>query len=121
MCINLSYACLRTARSHPQCVAAGLDRIVVNGLEPITNRQTLELCDKYPHLLLPALGIYPLDACCHALAKDPSKWAFDFPPPAVFDIDQVLIGSLVQLLISDYRSRRVTCVTDSSTARFPRR
>ena len=73
MCINLSYACLRTARSHPQCVAAGLDRIVVNGLEPITNRQTLELCDKYPHLLLPALGIYPLDACCHALASTASR------------------------------------------------
>lgn len=40
---------------------AGLGAIVVNGLEPISNRQVLELAKKYP-VVKPALGIYPIDA-----------------------------------------------------------
>lgn len=40
---------------------AGLEAIVVNGLEPRSNRRILELARTYP-LIKPALGIYPLDA-----------------------------------------------------------
>jgi TatD DNase family protein len=41
--------------------AAGLGAIIVNGLEPKSNRRILELAATYP-IIKPALGIYPLDA-----------------------------------------------------------
>jgi hypothetical protein len=34
----------------------GLEFCVVNGLEPRSNRAVLELCDRHPGALLPALG-----------------------------------------------------------------
>lgn len=71
-----------------KCINAGLDKIVVNGLEPKSNREIMELCSKYPSLLLPSLGIYPLDACATAIRNNPSIWTFDFAPPDVFDIDR---------------------------------
>jgi Tat protein secretion system quality control protein TatD with DNase activity len=37
---------------------------------------------KYPHYL-PAVGIYPLDAC----ASQITAWTYDFPPPNIFDVD----------------------------------
>src|SRR6056297_3599881 len=43
----------------------GLEYCVVNGLEPQSNRAVLKLCDRHPSSLLPALGIYPLDAACN--------------------------------------------------------
>jgi TatD DNase family protein len=39
----------------------GLGAVIVNGLEPKSNRQILELAQKHP-VLIPALGIYPIDA-----------------------------------------------------------
>ena len=36
--------------------AKGLEFCVVNGLEPQSNRAVLELCDRHPTSLLPALG-----------------------------------------------------------------
>lgn len=36
--------------------AKGLEFCVVNGLEPVSNRAVLELCDRHPGALLPALG-----------------------------------------------------------------
>ena len=39
-------------------IDAGLHAIVVNGLEPKSNRQILEMANKYNEIL-PALGIYP--------------------------------------------------------------
>lgn len=39
----------------------GLGGIVVNGLEPMSNRQVLELAARYP-FIYPAVGIYPLEA-----------------------------------------------------------
>ncbi|MCX6127077.1 MAG: TatD family hydrolase, partial [Proteobacteria bacterium] len=41
--------------------AAGLGAIVVNGLEPESNRQILEWAARFP-VIKAALGIYPLDA-----------------------------------------------------------
>ncbi len=63
---------------------AGLDCVIVNGLEPASNRAVLDLCVRYPHLF-PALGIYPVDAVARYI--DPLTWPHDFPPPAVFDVD----------------------------------
>jgi hypothetical protein len=60
--------------------------IVVNGLEPTSNRIVLDMCAKYPNnILLPALGIYPVDACASAIALDPSF--FPHRNPVAFDID----------------------------------
>lgn len=41
--------------------AKGLEFCVVNGLEPQSNRAVLELCERHPGSLLPALGAF---WCC---------------------------------------------------------
>lgn len=64
--------------------AAGLEFVIVNGLEPRSNRAILELCARHDHLL-PALGIYPVDAICNTI--DPAAWPHDWPPPPRFDVD----------------------------------
>jgi TatD related DNase len=53
-----------------RAAASGLQHCVVNGLDPANNRATLQLCERYPGLLLPACGIYPLDAACHYLKAE---------------------------------------------------
>lgn len=58
---------------------AGLGAIVVNGLEPSSNRIILKMAEMDP-VIRPALGIYPLDAVCE---KIPSDFPFEVP---VFDI-----------------------------------
>ena len=63
---------------------AGVDRIIVNGLEPISNRAVLALCARHPNLRA-ALGIYPVDATAHLLARD--TWQHPWGPPAPFDPD----------------------------------
>ena len=70
-----------------KCNASGLDKIVVNGLDPKSNRAILDLCMKYPQMLVPALGIYPLDACAKSIQANRSIWTHDFDPPEVFDTD----------------------------------
>lgn len=67
------------------CRVAGLEYVICNGLEPKSNRATLDLCEKHSNLL-PALGIYPLDAACNVLEAG-VNWHNEFPPPAVFDVD----------------------------------
>lgn len=47
----------------------GLSHIVVNGLEPTSNRQILDMASKYA-VVKPALGIYPLDAVNEQLPPD---------------------------------------------------
>ncbi len=66
---------------------AGLEYVIVNGLEPVSNRGVLELCSRYDHLL-PALGIYPVDAICNHIDAD--NWPYDWPSPARFDIEAEL-------------------------------
>ncbi len=58
-----------------RAIDAGLGAIVVNGLEPKSNREILALADRYPQIV-PALGIYPVDAVCDQLPSD-----FPFPVP----------------------------------------
>ena len=48
---------------------AGLGAIVVNGLEPVSNRAILEMSERHP-VVRPALGIYPIDAVCNQLPED---------------------------------------------------
>ena len=48
---------------------AGLSHIVVNGLEPDSNAQILNMAEEFS-IIQPALGIYPLDAVNHLLPED---------------------------------------------------
>ena len=59
---------------------AGLGAVVVNGLEPVSNRHVLEMADATP-VIRPALGIYPIDAVCGLL---PEGFELDV---ARFDVD----------------------------------
>lgn len=63
---------------------AGLACVIVNGLEPVSNRQVLSLCERHDHLY-PALGIYPVDAVASKI--DRGAWKHSFAPPEVFDVD----------------------------------
>jgi TatD DNase family protein len=49
--------------------AAGLGAIVVNGLEPVSNRMILRMAEA-DSIIKPALGIYPLDAVCQTIPDD---------------------------------------------------
>lgn len=71
--------------------AAGLGAIVVNGLEPVSNRQILGLAKKHK-VIKPALGIYPIDAVNDLLPAD-----FPHPVPQ-FDIDAELAFIKAQAL-----------------------
>jgi len=48
---------------------AGLGAIVVNGLEPNSNREILSMAARHD-IVKPALGIYPVDAVCNQLPDD---------------------------------------------------
>ena len=71
-----------------KCQEYGLQHIIVNGLEPKSNRDVIELCNKYHPILLPAIGIYPLDAACLTIQKNPSLWTASFEPPEPFNVDE---------------------------------
>lgn len=59
---------------------AGLTAIIVNGLEPVSNRQILKMAERHP-IIKPALGIYPIDAINHLGSALPY-------PVKPFDVDQ---------------------------------
>ena len=78
-----------------KCKDHGLDYVIVNGLEPVSNRAVVELCARHPNLVA-ACGIYPLDAACNVIAPD--TWKHPFPQPARFDIEAEVahIGELAR-------------------------
>lgn len=78
---------------------AGVERVIVNGLEPVSNRETLRLADTCPNVRA-ALGIYPVDAIAHKLA--PEDWGYDFPAPEPFDVDAEIdfIDSVADRLVA---------------------
>jgi len=55
---------------------AGVKAIITNGVNPETNRKSLEISDKYD-IVKPALGIYPMDALSREINK-----------PNIFDVDE---------------------------------
>jgi len=55
---------------------AGVKAIITNGVNPETNRKSLEISDKYD-IVRPALGIYPMDALSREINK-----------PNIFDVDR---------------------------------
>lgn len=63
-----------------RAMEAGVDAIVVNGLEPRSNREVLALSARHP-AVKPALGIYPIDA-----VNDLLPAVFPYPVPR-FDVD----------------------------------
>lgn len=63
-----------------RAIAAELGAIVVNGLEPHSNREILEMATRF-EVVWPALGIYPVDAVCQLLPDD-----FEFDVER-FDVD----------------------------------
>lgn len=72
---------------------AGLSAIVVNGLEPESNRRILELAKKHP-IIKPSLGIYPLDAINHLPLPFPTKH-FDVDQEIAFIEAQAAAGTIV--------------------------
>ena len=64
---------------------AGLAYVIVNGLDPESNDATLQLCEGVKNLL-PAMGIYPVDAIATEIAAF-GGWEHDFPPPMPFDVE----------------------------------
>jgi hypothetical protein len=79
------------------CIQKGMDFVIVNGIEPISNRKILEFCNTYSPYMQPAIGIYPLDAANAFIFtekdkdKDPSvtvNWKNEFPPPEKFNVDE---------------------------------
>ena len=63
-----------------RAVAAGVDTIVVNGLEPRSNDAVLDLAARHP-AVKPALGVYPIDAVNGLIPA-----GFPVPVPR-FDVD----------------------------------
>ena len=72
--------------------AAGLGAIVVNGLEPLSNRRILALAQTYP-VLKPALGIYPIEAVNDRVGDLPFAVArFDVDAEITFIDEQARLG-----------------------------
>ena len=78
---------------------AGVSQVIVNGLEPVSNRAILELCARHANLA-PALGIYPIEAIASHI--DPAHWTNPFAPPTPFDADAEVdfIASVADRLIA---------------------
>ena len=68
-----------------KCLESGIEYVVVNGLEPISNREILDYSSRHINIL-PAMGIYPIDAMCNKITKE--NWTQDFDPPVVFNVDE---------------------------------
>ena len=67
-----------------RAASAGVGVVIVNGLEPVSNRATLELAARHDNVFA-ALGIYPVDAGAAAITSD--SWSHDWGPPESFDVD----------------------------------
>jgi len=78
---------------------AGLEYVIVNGLEPKSNRAVIELCKRHTHLL-PACGIYPVDSIAKEISEE--GWEHPFDPPTPFDVEAEIsyIDSVADQLIA---------------------
>lgn len=82
-----------------RAAAAGVSRVIVNGLEPRSNRAVLELCARHDNLL-PALGIYPVEAIARRIDRE--AWTHPWSPPEPFDPDAEVdfIASVADRLVA---------------------
>ena len=81
-----------------RAIAAGVGALVVNGLEPHSNRAVLDLAKRFP-VVKPALGIYPIDAVHPYLPADfPLKVEpFDLDAELEFIRARALAGELAAI------------------------
>jgi TatD DNase family protein len=81
-----------------RAVASGFGALVVNGLEPVSNRQVLAMAAEFP-VVKPALGIYPLEAINHILPSDfkPEIVRFDVEEEIQFIRDLAMNGRIVAI------------------------
>lgn len=78
----------------PQFDAEGFAGVVVNGLEPESNRKVLQMASDYS-VIKPALGIYPLNAAAEHCTELPFTVApFDVDAEVAFIREQALAGNL---------------------------
>lgn len=77
-------------------IAAGLGAIVINGLEPKSNREILDLAAQYEQVK-PALGIYPIDGIVSMLPDDSpvKRPAFATDPEIDFIAEKAASGKIV--------------------------
>jgi len=87
---HLTHAAYAGAEGEDEAVerarTAGLARVVVNGIEPDSNRAALQLCARHPDVLRAALGIYPLNACASAIDAADFEARLGFRPPEAPDV-----------------------------------
>lgn len=99
-----------------ECIQNGMDFVVVNGLEPVSNRKILSFCENYPLRMLPALGIYPLEAANQfiytkedvatmaeqGISELPQvNWEHEFPRPSRFSVDDEI--DFIERMIQENR------------------
>src|SRR5689334_15675110 len=65
----------------------GVNLMITSGVNPKTNRAVLELSKKYPHLIRPSFGIYPVDAVAEMIQPMNDDVARDIE---FFDVDEEL-------------------------------
>lgn len=65
---------------------ASLKHVVVNGLDPETNRAVEALCARHPDVLRSALGIYPSYASANAIDGAEFQERLGFEAPTPFDV-----------------------------------
>ncbi len=82
------------------CIAHQMDHVIVNGLEPVSNRQVLAFAARYSPYMLPAVGIYPLDAACQVIytAEQVEKMKAD--GMAAADLPEVVAMSCIRVVIA---------------------
>lgn len=78
--------------------SSGLGAVVVNGLEPKSNRMILDMASR-DQLIKPALGIYPLDAVCHDIPAD-------FP----FNVEKFDINEEIRFIRTQAASGKITAI-----------
>ena len=81
-----------------RAIDAGLGAIVVNGLEPNSNREILKMSEQYD-VILPAIGIYPVDAVCDLLPED-------FP----FTVKKFDVNAEIKFIASMAKDRKIAAV-----------
>lgn len=67
-----------------RAAVAGVEVIIVNGLEPRTNRETLAMAARHDHVFA-AIGVYPVDAGVAEITSQ--NWGHEWGPPEHFDVD----------------------------------